>query len=267
MVRTQLRVIKGRDRGLLFSVRIIIWQYKWSFSTGSFFKLRYRRRLSRLSDPHLPMSPTSSPSERSQPLSSTVRTTALNVGREYMDPRMKMTSGFGLLSIDEGIGSTLGKTKATIAMDPTGELTPAGSACEGDYEDDVGYVRKEGELTRTLSALQRLSVEERTTLQRKLREQQQSSREPADPDRANKEDSFPIAPDSPYRVILQKAVVEGDLEAAAAALRSGADPNERDELRHSSLHFAAAKGDIGCLQELMNSGARANVANNVRPYG
>lgn len=184
-----------------------------------------------------------------------------------MDPRMKMTSGFGLLSIDERIGSTLGKTKATIAMDPTGELTPAGSACEGDYEDYVGHPRKEGELTRTLSALQRLSVEERTTLQRKLREQQQqSSRETADSDRASKEDTLSIAPDSPYRVILQKAVVEGDLEAVTAALCSGADPNERDELRHSSLHFAAAKGDIGCLQELMNSGARANVANNVRPF-
>ena len=179
-----------------------------------------------------------------------------------------MTSGFGLLSIDERGESNVGKGKATIiATDLTGELTPRGSTCEGDdasgdrVDDPVPV---EGELTRTLSALQRLSVEERTTLQRKLREQQHSSREPTDQERSrSEEDNSLIAADSPFRVVLQKAVVEGDVEAAAAALRSGADPNERDDLRHSSLHFAAAKGDIECLQALMNSGARANVANNV----
>lgn len=170
-----------------------------------------------------------------------------------------MTSGFGLLAIDHPMEADITRSKqARIATDLTGELTPSASECGDDHARN-----SEGELTRTLSALQRLSLEEQTTLRRKLGQQQQSSRDP-DFDKPNAQDDvIPVSADSPYRVVLQKAVVEGDLEAATAALRSGADPNERDDLRHSSLHFAAAKGDIGCLAELMNSGARANVANNV----
>ncbi|CAM9939700.1 unnamed protein product, partial [Laminaria digitata] len=94
-------------------------------------------------------------------------------------------------------------------------------------------------------------------------QQLQASREPDHDKSKAQDDVIAVAADSPYRVVLQKAVVEGDLEAASAALLSGADPNERDDLRHSSLHFAAAKGDIGCVRELMSTGARANVANNV----
>lgn len=161
-----------------------------------------------------------------------------------MDPRLRMRSGHGFCTIDDTradfcVPTSSAASKVAIGTDLTGELTPNGSEC-GD-----------GELTRTLSALQRLSVEEQTTLGRKL-------------------GSGPIArkaseaaPDSPFRVVLQNAVVQGDIEAASAALRSGADPNERDDLRHSSLHFAAAKGDVACLRELMRSGARVNVANNV----
>lgn len=142
-----------------------------------------------------------------------------------------------------------------IATDLTGELTPHGSECG----DRVSRSSSIAELTPTwtLSALQRLSVEEQTTLGRKLGG--------AGPVARNKSGTSPEpTADSPFRVVLQNAVVQGDLEAAAAALNSGADPNERDDLRHSSLHFAAAKGDVLCLQRLMRSGARANVANNVR---
>lgn len=173
-----------------------------------------------------------------------------------------MTSGFGLLAIDDHIDEMhlAGGKQAIIATDLTGELTPSGSVCD----DDSDAQEPDGELTRTLSALQRLSEEEQTTLRRKLGQQQQSCREPDADKGQDHDEDIPAAADSPYRVVLQKAVVEGDLEAASAALRSGADPNERDDLRHSSLHFAAAKGDMGCLRELMGSGARANVANNVR---
>lgn len=161
-----------------------------------------------------------------------------------MDPRIRMRSGHGFCTIDDTRAdvctvATSAANKVSIATDLTGELTPNGSECG------------EGELTRTLSALQRLSVEEQTTLVRKLGSgpiSRKASEGPAD---------------SPFRVVLQNAVVQGDLEAASAALRSGADPNERDDLRHSSLHFAAANGDIACLKELMANRARTNVANNV----
>lgn len=184
-----------------------------------------------------------------------------------------MISGYGMLAIEDPAPATKAAGEA-IATELTGELTPSGSACDG--EDD-----SEGELTRTLSALQRLSVEDQTTLRRKLgaQQQQQSSRCLDDNNRSSSQPgagggtkegkgeqgmaALGVPADSPFRVVLQKAVVESDLEAAKAALRSGADPNERDDLCHSSLHFAAAKGDIGCLRELMQSGARANVANNV----
>lgn len=170
-----------------------------------------------------------------------------------------MTSGFGLRAIDDHMEAEMARIKqATIATGLTGELTPSGSEC-----GDETSASAEGELTRTLSALQRLSVEEQTTLRRKLGQQLQSSREPDFDKSKAQDDVIAVAADSPYRVVLQKAVVEGDLEAASGALLSGADPNERDDLRHSSLHFAAAKGDIGCVRELMSSGARANVANNV----
>ncbi|CAM9785723.1 unnamed protein product [Ectocarpus fasciculatus] len=192
--------------------------------------------------------------------------------------RERMISGYGMLAIEDP-APPAAATKAAgeaIATELTGELTPSGSACDGEEEDD-----SEGELTRTLSALQRLSVEDHTTLRRKLgAEKQQSSRCLDDNNRSSSNQpegaggggtkdgeqgmaALGVPADSPFRVVLQKAVVESDLEAATAALRSGADPNERDDLCHSSLHFAAAKGDIGCLRELMQSGARANVANNV----
>lgn len=173
-----------------------------------------------------------------------------------------MTSAFGLRAIDDRIEGDMARIKqaATIATGLTGELTPSASEC-GD--DNNAASSSEGELTRTLSALQRLSEEERTNLRRKLGQQLQASREPDHDKSKAQDDVIAVAADSPYRVVLQKAVVEGDLQAASAALLSGADPNERDDLRHSSLHFAAAKGDIGCVRELMSSGARANVANNV----
>lgn len=209
--------------------------------------------------------------------------------------RERMSSGFGLLAIDDHTDDVVVKKQSpppaeVIATELTGELSPSGSACEGDEEEEGAGG---GALTRTLSALHRLSVEEQTTLRRKLgsQQQQQSSRENTtsssssgsvakdhnstkeqqetsshSSSKAEKGEGIAVgapAADSPFRVVLQKAVVESDLEAATAALVSGADPNERDELCHSSLHFAAAKGDIGCLRELMQSGARANVANNV----
>lgn len=184
-----------------------------------------------------------------------------------MDPRSRMTSGFGLLAIDDELDAVMSKQGCTIATDLTGELTPSGSACADESADEGA-----GELTRTLSALQRLSVQEQTTLSLKLGHQ--ASGGGHSKEKTNKSSSVvddvegPVgglsaAVDSPFRVVLQKAVVQGDLAAATAALGSGADPNERDDLRHSSLHFAAAKGDVDCLKELMNSGARANVANNV----
>lgn len=190
-----------------------------------------------------------------------------------------MISGFGLLSIDDHMDrqqpaaatKDIVDKRATIATNPTGELTPSGSLIFGE-DEPLSPSEASGELTRTLSALQRLSLEDQTTLRRKLGQQQQHgscrdlSSEYADKSKpvSKSDDAVAVVADSPYRVVLQKAVVEGDLEAATAALFSGADPNERDDLRHSSLHFAAAKGDISCLRELMKSGARANVANNVR---
>lgn len=179
-----------------------------------------------------------------------------------------MTSAFGLRAIDDRMETDMARIKqATIATGLTGELTPSASEC-GDENNAPSSSRSSssGELTRTLSALQRLSEEERTNLRRKLGQQLQASREPDHDKSKAQDDAIAVAADSPYRVVLQKAVVEGDLEAASAALLSGADPNERDDLRHSSLHFAAAKGDIGCVRELMSSGARANVANNVSPH-
>ncbi|CAB1097677.1 unnamed protein product [Ectocarpus sp. CCAP 1310/34] len=196
------------------------------------------------------------------------------------EARQRMISGYGMLAIEDPAPAATKAAGELIATELTGEITPSGSACEGEQDS-------EGELTRTLSALQRLSVEDQTTLRRKLgaQQQQQSSRCLDDKNRSSSQPegaaaaaaaawtkegkgeegtaALGVPADSPFRVVLQKAVVEGDLEAAKAALRSGADPNERDDLCHSSLHFAAAKGDMGCLRELMQSGARANVANNV----
>ncbi|CAM9247899.1 unnamed protein product [Scytosiphon promiscuus] len=187
--------------------------------------------------------------------------------------RMLSKNGFMAIDCDNEPAPAIKKAPAgaaAIATELTGELTPSGSACEEDVEGG-------GELTRTLSALQRLSLQEQTTLRRKLGAQQQSSRclddshsagggsLGRDSGKAESKDAVVLgaaAADSPFRVVLQKAVVESDLASATAALASGADPNERDDLCHSSLHFAAAKGDIGCLRELMRSGARANVANN-----
>lgn len=173
-----------------------------------------------------------------------------------------MRSGNGLCSIDDTSmpvkpdTTCMSKQQNSVAIDTdlTGELTPNGSEC-GDSTATSELSR-----TWTLSALQRLSVEEQTTLGRKLGG--------SGPVARNKSATSPeqAAADSPFRVVLQNAVVQGDLEAAAAALHSGADPNERDELRHSSLHFAAARGDVVCLRELMRSGARANVANNVSHF-
>lgn len=180
--------------------------------------------------------------------------------------RMLSKNGFMAIDCDNEPAPVHKKGAAAIATELTGELTPSGSACEGE-EDEQG-----GELTRTLSALQRLSVQEQTTLRRKLGAQQQSSRclEDShngslgrDSGKPESSDVVEAAADSPFRVVLQKAVVESNLASATAALASGADPNERDDLCHSSLHFAAAKGEIRCLRELMRSGARANVANNV----
>ncbi|CAN0302416.1 unnamed protein product, partial [Ectocarpus sp. 12 AP-2014] len=195
------------------------------------------------------------------------------------EARQRMISGYGMLAIEDPAPPATKAAGEPIATELTGEITPSGSACGGEEDS-------EGELTRTLSALQRLSVEDQTTLRRKLgaQQQQQSSRCLDDNHRSSSQPegvaaaavagskegkgeqgmaALGVPADSPFRVVLQKAVVESDVEAAKAALRSGADPNERDDLCHSSLHFAAAKGDIGCLRELMQSGARANVANNV----
>lgn len=202
---------------------------------------------------------------------------------QLSEARERMSSGFGLVVIDDHLEDEFVKKQPalgeTITTKLTSELSPSVSACEG--EERVEQERAGGVLTRTLSALQRLSLEEQTTLRLKLGAQQQSSRDinttsdgssssvtkdQKDQESSSKGEDIAVgapAADSPYRVVLQKAVVESDLEAATAALMSGADPNERDELCHSSLHFAAAKGDIECLRELMRSGARANVANNV----
>ncbi|CAN0256170.1 unnamed protein product, partial [Ectocarpus fasciculatus] len=211
-------------------------------------------------------------------ITATLRAATEKMSVSLSQARERMISGYGMLAIEDP-APPAAATKAAgeaIATELTGELTPSGSACDGEEEDD-----SEGELTRTLSALQRLSVEDHTTLRRKLgAEKQQSSRCLDDNNRSSSNQpegaggggtkdgeqgmaALGVPADSPFRVVLQKAVVESDLEAATAALRSGADPNERDDLCHSSLHFAAAKGDIGCLRELMQSGARANVANNV----
>lgn len=180
-----------------------------------------------------------------------------------------MRSGHGFCAIDDSdsedeIPITKPSSKVAIITDPTGELTPNGSVC-GHSRSGSGS--SSGELTQTLSALQRLSAEEQTTLGRKLGSGPISSRSKfasTTPTTSSVPEGGEMGPaDSPFRVVLQNAVVQGDVDASAAALRSGADPNERDELRHSSLHFAAAKGDVACLKELMQSGARANVANNV----
>lgn len=202
-----------------------------------------------------------------------------------------MRSGNGLCSIEDSLveatsscgtkaselsGNTsnvlMKPPRQSIAIDLTGELTPHGSECGDASSASRSSSIAELTPTWTLSALQRLSVEEQTTLGRKLggsgplahRNKAGTGAIVKSPAAASSGDSYEWAKaDSPFRVVLQNAVVQGDLEAAAAALESGADPNERDELRHSSLHFAAAKGDVLCLRKLMGSGARANVANNV----
>lgn len=178
----------------------------------------------------------------------------------FRSARDKMKSAAGMLAIDDEevvLASKHQKQTPAIVTEVTGELTPSGSACEGEEESSH-------DLTRTLSALQRLSLVDQTTLRSKLqgkqgrgsitqKEEQESSKEAED-----------AAVDSPIQVVLNKAVVESDLAGLTAALRSGGQPNDRDSKGHSPLHFAAAKGDIGCLRHLMQSGARANVANNVR---
>lgn len=176
--------------------------------------------------------------------------------------RDKMKSAAGMLAIDdEEMAAAGGKHKQapSIATDVTGELTPSGSACEG--EDEAGS----HDLTRTLSALQRLSLVDQTTLRSKLQGKQGRGSIGQEEQESSKEAAEDVAVDSPIQVVLNKAVVESDLVGLKAALQSGGQPNDRDSKGHSPLHFAAAKGDIGCLRHLMQSGARANVANNVSP--
>lgn len=191
-----------------------------------------------------------------------------------------MHSQQGLLAIDDHVepAATLKEKPAAeaISTELTGELTPSVSACEG--EETEQQQQGTGDLTRTLESLQALSLEHQTSLRRKLGAQQSSrclEEDGRDAKRqesggagsgGGKEESEDVPPaDSPIQVVLNKAVLASDQEAATAALRSGADPNHRDANHHTPLHFGAAKGDIGCLRELMKQGARANVANNVSP--
>ena len=201
-----------------------------------------------------------------------------------------MHSQQGLLAIDDHVEPEellKGKPAAeAISTELTGELTPSASACEGE-EADQQQGKAGGDLTRTLASLQALSLEHQTSLRRKLGAQQSSrclDEDGSGKDHRRQESggsgkvekkgedaagaaAAAAAPpaDSPIQVVLNKAVLASDMEAATAALRTGADPNHRDANHHTPLHFGAAKGDIGCMRELMRSGARANVANNVSP--
>lgn len=198
-----------------------------------------------------------------------------------------MHSQQGLLAIEDHVepvaAASLKEKPAAeaISTELTGELTPSNSACEGEEAEQ--QQQGTGDLTRTLESLQALSLEHQTSLRRKLGAQQSSrclEEDAKDAKRqesggagaggssGGKEESEDVPPpvDSPIQVVLNKAVLASDREAATAALRSGADPNHRDANHHTPLHFGAAKGDIGCLRELMQSGARANVANNVSPW-
>ncbi|CAN0010298.1 unnamed protein product [Choristocarpus tenellus] len=112
--------------------------------------------------------------------------------------------------------------------------------------------------SRTISALVRLSIEDRTHLGEKL-----ATTSPS-PIGSKKRSSRRPAAETPFRVVLHHAVITGNVEDVKSALRSGASPDERDFLRHSSLHFAAARGDMKCLKELMAGGARVNIANKVK---
>ena len=178
----------------------------------------------------------------------------------FRSARDKMKSAAGMLAIDDEeaiMAASKQKQTPLIVTEVTGELTPSGSACEGEEEGDAH------DLTRTLSALQRLSLVDQTTLRSKLQGKQgRGSITQEEPE--SSEEAEDVVVDSPIQVVLNKAVVESDLVGLTAALKSGGQPNDRDSKGHSPLHFAAAKGDIGCLRHLMQSGARANVANNVR---
>lgn len=180
----------------------------------------------------------------------------------FRNARDKMKSAAGMLAIDDEEALMMKqqqKQTPSIATEVTGELTPSGSACEG--EEEGGDSR---DLTRTLSALQRLSLIDQTTLRSKLQGKQgRGSSSQQEEQESSSKESEDVAVDSPIQVVLNKAVVESDLVGLTAALRSGGQPNDRDSKGHSPLHFAAARGDMGCLRHLMQSGARANVANNV----
>lgn len=185
----------------------------------------------------------------------------------FRSARDKMKSAAGMLAIDDEEAVVACKPKHTpaIVTEVTGELTPSGSACEGEEEGNNSH-----DLTRTLSALQRLSLVDQTTLRSKLQGKQArgsiapEEQESSSSSSSSSKQAEDVVVDSPIQVVLNKAVVESDLVGLTAALRSGGQPNDRDSKGHSPLHFAAAKGDIGCLRHLMQSGARANVANNVR---
>eukprot|EP00903_Cladosiphon_okamuranus_P010480 g9915.t2 len=191
------------------------------------------------------------------------RTTPTNMSSAsvFRSARDKMKSAAGMLAIDDEEAMLTSNQKQTpaIVTEVTGELTPSGSACEGEEEGNDSH-----DLTRTLSALQRLSLVDQTTLRSKLQGKQgRGSIAPEEQESSSGEEAEDVVVDSPIQVVLNKAVVESDLVGLTAALRSGGVPNDRDSKGHSPLHFAAAKGDIGCLHQLMQSGARANVANNV----
>lgn len=59
---------------------------------------------------------------------------------------------------------------------------------------------------------------------------------------------------------LLQAARAGDAAAAVAALRAGADPNQRGEEGETALHWAADRGHIAVLQLLLQHGADVNAA-------
>jgi ankyrin repeat protein len=49
---------------------------------------------------------------------------------------------------------------------------------------------------------------------------------------------------------LLKAAYKGDLDAFTAQLAQGADPNQKDKVGRTALHFAAAKGSLAVVKTL-----------------
>ena len=64
-----------------------------------------------------------------------------------------------------------------------------------------------------------------------------------------------------YKQLIQKAVLEDNIEATKFLITQGVDVNYKYEYNHTLLHSAALYGDIKMVKLLVNSGAKLSKNN------